>query len=375
MNVLITADYGAPSSGNFIASLLELAERMREAGNRVCFLFPDKGRSDCIWLNWLEDSGFSVQLMDMSMSEDEKVAVLEKIVSANQIDLIHSHFGFCHRILATRRKDLHNVQVLLHDHMDFYPEKNLQKQMLRAVLFSAMYRLKGVGVVSVMERKQKTYLLLPKKRNWYVPNGLSLRRNVPRELTREERRAQLGIGEDQKLCLFLGWAMYLKGVDIAVKAVAELRQKDPSVHLGMVGFGGQPSEEALNWIRERTGIEPLCDWIHFLPSTEDMFSYHRAADVYLSASRKDAFSYGLLEAISQNVPVVVSDIEGTAWSRAYSKCINYPVEDAHRCAEAIEAALPRREEPSNLDELLARYGIDAWCGEIMNIYKRMLCRR
>ena len=91
MNVLITADYGAPSSGNFIASLLELAERMREAGNRVSFLFPDKGRSDCIWLNWLEDSGFSVQLMDMSMSEDEKVAVLEKIVSANQIDLIHSH--------------------------------------------------------------------------------------------------------------------------------------------------------------------------------------------------------------------------------------------------------------------------------------------
>ena len=375
MNVLITADYGAPSSGNFIASLLELAERMREAGDRVCFLFPDNGRGGHTWLHWLRENGFSAQLMDMSLTEDEKVAVLERIVSENRIDLIHSHFGFCHRILVTRRKDLHNVQVLFHDHMDFSPQGDLRKQKMRTIAWSALYRLKGVGVVSVMERKHKTYLLLPKKRRWYVPNGLSLRRNVPRELTREERRAQMGIGEDQKLCLFLGWDMYRKGVDIAVKAVADLRQEDPSVHLGLVGFGNQPSEESLNWIRERTGIEPMCDWIHFLPSTEDMFSCHRAADAYLSASRKEAFSYGLLEAISQNVPVVVSDIEGTAWAQAYSKCHSYPVEDPHRCAEAIREAFGRREEPSNLDELLARYGIEAWCREIMKIYRLMLRER
>ena len=169
--------------------------------------------------------------------------------------------------------------------MDFSPEGNLRKQKQRTVVRSALYRLKGVGVVSVMERKHKTYLLLPKKRRWYVPNGLSLRRNVPQELTRAERRAQMGIGEDQKLCLFLGWDMYRKGVDIAVKAVADLRQEDPGVHLGLVGFGSHPAEQSLNWIRERTGIEPLCDWIHFFPSTEDMFSYHRAADAYASQHR------------------------------------------------------------------------------------------
>ena len=157
MNVLITADYGAPSSGNFIASLLELAERMREAGSRVCFLFPDNGRGGHAWLQWLRENGFSAQLMDMSLSEDEKVAFLERIVSDNGIDLIHSHFGFCNRILVTRRKDLHNVQVLLHDHMDFSPEGNLRKQKQRTVVRSALYRLKGVGVVSVMERKHKTY--------------------------------------------------------------------------------------------------------------------------------------------------------------------------------------------------------------------------
>lgn len=293
-------------------------------------------------------------------------------MAENRIDLIHSHFGFCHRILLTRRKTLHNVHVLFHDHMDFSPEGSLPRQQLRTVLWSALYRLKGVGVVSVMERKHKTYLLTSGKRKWYVPNGLSLRRNVPRELTREERRAQLGIAEDQKLCLLLGWAMYGKGVDIAVKAVAELRERDSRVHLGLVGFSDTPSQQTLQWIREHTGVEPLCDWIHFFPSTEDMFSYHRAADVYLSASRKEAFSYGILEAISQNTPVVVSDIEGTAWAKGYSKCLCYPVEDSHACAEAIEASLPRRPEPSNKDILLEQYGIDGWCRKIMDIYIDMI---
>lgn len=371
MNVLITADYRAPSSGNFIASLLELAERMREAGNETYFLFPDNGKGGYSWSRWLEGNGFSVRLMDMNLSEDEKVVILKKIVSENKIDLIHTHFGLCHRILLNRRNELHNVKVLVHDHMDFSPEGNLQKQKLRTLMWSAIYQFKGVGVVSVMERKHKSYFLTSKKRRWFVPNGLSLRRNVPKELTREERRHQLGIAEEQKLCLFLGWDMYRKGVDIAVKAVADLRRRDPGVHLGLVGFGDKPSVNALKWIRERTGIEPVCDWIHFFPSTEDMFSYHRAADVYLSASRKEAFSYGLLEAISQNTPVVVSDIEGTAWAKEYNKCLCYPVEDAHACAEAIGAALTRRAEVSNKDVLLERYGVDGWCRAIMGIYQML----
>ena len=375
MNVLIAADYRTPCSGNFIASLLELAERMRDAGNNTYFLFPDNGNGGYTWSKWLEDNGFSVWLIDMDIHEDEKVAFLERIVSENKIDLIHSHFGFCHRILLTRQKELRNIKFLVHDHMDFSPEDNLQKQKLRTLMWSVLYRIKGIGIVSVMERKHKSYLLTSKKRNWYVPNGLSLRRNVPSELSRKERRQQLGIEEDHKLCLFLGWDMYRKGLDIAVKAVTELHQRDPRIHLGLVGFGDHPAERSLQWIRERTGVEPVCDWIHFFPSSEDMFSYHRAADVYLSASRKEAFSYGILEAISQNTSVVVSDIEGTSWAKAYDKCLCYPVEDASACANTIAAALSKQEDPSNKDVLLNQYGIDVWCRAIIEIYRSLLGKK
>lgn len=116
-------------------------------------------------------------------------------------------------------------------------------------------------------------------------------------------------------------------------------------------------------------------WIHFLPSTEDMFSYHRAADVYLSASRKEAFSYGILEAISQNIPVVVSDVEGTQWAKEYSKCVQYPVEDPVSCAAALEKALLSGVSPSNKEQLMEHYGINSWCQQIIDIYHQMLYKK
>ena len=372
MNILIAADYRAPGSGNFVASLLELAERMRATGHGIYFLFPDNGKGGYAWSMWLEKNRFSVWLMNMDISDSEKVTFLRRVVSEHKIDLVHTHFGFCHRILLKYRKELPNIKILIHDHMDFSPEGSMQKQKVRTVAWSAIYQILGIGVISVMERKYKSYLLTSLKRRWFVPNGLSLRRNVDRELNREERRQQLGIDQGQKLCLFLGWDMYRKGVDIAVKAVARLRQQDAAVLLGLVGFGENPSEKSLQWIRERTGVEHECDWIRFFPSTEDMFSYHRAADVYLSASRKEAFSYGILEAISQNTPVVVSDIEGTQWAMQYSKAVSYPVEDADDCAAAIARVLEMRCMDSNYQEVMARYSIDEWCARIIDIYKNML---
>ena len=99
---------------------------------------------------------------------------------------------------------------------------------------------------------------------------------------------------------------------------------------------------------------------------------HRASDVYLSASRTEAFSYGILEAISQNVPVVVSDIEGTKWSWKYTKTIKFKGENINQCAKAIEKALEMRENESNRSEMLEKYHIDIWCKRIIDIYRKIV---
>lgn len=371
-NVLIMADYRTPCSGNFIASLLELAEKMRTRGNEVYFLFPEhRNGGGYTWTDWLEKNGFSVTLLNDQTPPEEVLIALRDFIQKHNIRIIHTHFGLYHKLLIQNAAKL-GVKILVHDHMDFSPEGNIQKQKLRSLVSSAAYRLKGIHVVSVMELKSKAYLLCGRKHSHYVPNGLSLRRNVPIDVTREERRAELGIAENEKLCLLLGWDKYRKGMDIAVKAVARYRETDPTLHLGIIGVGSPPWQSTVDWITEMTGVDTSCEWLHFFPSFEDMFACHRATDVYLSASRKEAFSYGILEAISQNTPVVVSDIEGTKWATRYNKTVTYPVEDADACANALRQALEMGRRSSNQDEITALYSIDLWCNRIMNIYASML---
>ena len=90
----------------------------------------------------------------------------------------------------------------------------------------------------------------------------------------------------------------------------------------------------------------------------------------MSASRTEAFPYSVLEAISQNTPLVVSNIPATAWAHSYDKTFVYPTEDYNACANAIEQALKLdRNAPSNYNEFIEKYSIENWCTAIKGIYK------
>lgn len=43
MNILIAADYRAPQSGNFIASLIALGRKLQKMVAMWCMYFPQKG--------------------------------------------------------------------------------------------------------------------------------------------------------------------------------------------------------------------------------------------------------------------------------------------------------------------------------------------
>lgn len=244
----------------------------------------------------------------------------------------------------------------------------MAKQRLRCAAQSLLYRAKGISIVSVNPQKNHAYSFA---RHWYVPNGLSLIRNIVHSASRDECRSELGIGPQEKLCLFLGWDVYRKGLDIAVKAVSKIRESDPTMLLGIVGVGNPPDSARMKFILDSTGIDPDSDWIRYLSSREDMFAYHRAADVYLSASRSEAFSYGILEAISQNTPIAVSDIKGTGWCHQYSKAIIYPTEDVVACAEAVKRAASLGYAPSNAQAIVDTYSIQKWCDQIIHIYRKL----
>ena len=291
---------------------------------------------------------------------------LLRLIEKYQIDLIHSHFGMFHHALVFQRNKFGNIKIVLHDHMDFGLKPNIVIQKVRLAIYSVLYQMKHISVISVMEQKNNAYVFL--KNKWFVPNGLSLERNITQHMSREEWRKALGLKDNDKCVFMLGWDLKRKGLDIALKAVQKCREMDTTICFGMIGVGTEPADYAKKFIEKETGINPAESWIHFFDSYEDMFAVHHAVDAYLSASRKEAFSYGLLEAISQNSPVVVSDIPGTKWAVLYSNSFFYPVEDVGACSAAISKALLSGRKKTNTSEVVDKYGIEKWCDKIIEIY-------
>ena len=372
MNILIAADYAAPASGNFIGSMMDLGKHLSANGSSISFVFPSSENTtrDGSWTRWLGKEGFRVFLIDMTQSLEDQFLFLRTIITECQIDILHLHFGLFHS-LAIHRRDQLPVEIIIHEHMEYPAGCNHMKQSLRYMARSVVYRAKRIRVVSVNKTVDAAYCFA---RHYYIPNGLSFSRNNQSSLTREQCRSTLGFNADDKIVLFLGWDLYRKGLDIAIKAINECRKKDPNIILGLIGVGN--SDECRYFIQNRTGISPDVPWIKQLHGGEDMFSYHRAADVYLSASRSEAFSYGLLEAISQNTPIVVSDIAGTRWSMEYNRSYSYPVEDPQKCAGAIlDALADNHTDTTNAQEMIEKYSIENWIQRIEQVYTETMPRK
>lgn len=370
-NVLIIADYRAPKSGNFIASLLDLADTINNQGNNIVFLFPYK-EEGYSWIDWIEKRGYQVYLLKDQISLEKKLNTLEHIIKEFQIGLVHSHFGYLSRLLLQSHKKL-GVEVLFHDHMDFSELGSQRKQHLATMKRGLMYRVYDAYCISVMEKKNRYYWTAGAKRHWYIPNGLSLLRAEKDTLTKIERREEIGVGKNEKIVLFLGWDMHRKGLDVAARAVMKYREEDQSLKLGVIGVGkdGKPSEKVQQFLMD-SGVDPFSEWIIYMHSYEDIFALNRAVDCYISSSRSEAFSYGILEAISQDTPVVVSDIEGTSWSWEYSNCHTYRTEDVSDCVRAMKEAIETGRSRSNSQMIISKYGNDIWCNRIIEIYTRIV---
>ena len=373
MSILVMANFKAECSGNFINSLLALGYKAKELSYNMVYMFPQLADgTERGWVEYMRNKGFTVITYSEALSPTETEAFLFQIIEDYKIDLIHSHFS-CLGNLLLWNKELHNrVKIIFHDHMDYIADKPYYPQLKKQIKTAKRYREYGIGVISVMKKKHNRYLFV--KNKWYIPNGITFERNVEKSLTREEMRQKLGISAEERLCLFLGWDIYRKGLDIAIRATQKVREQGYPLILGVVGFGADPDNAQLERIKSVIHFDPLQEGVRFLDSEEDMFALHRASDVYLSASRTEAFSYGILEAISQNVPVVASNISGTRWCLKYSKSLPFKTENTEMCAQAVIKALPMRNDPSNMDVFMTKYDIDHWVEQVFAVYQEFMNR-
>jgi glycosyltransferase involved in cell wall biosynthesis len=153
------------------------------------------------------------------------------------------------------------------------------------------------------------YLTFPSEylRSWYLDNI----RKLPQTRTgviypgvdiigfeRSEKKPRPVIGTLSRL-------HPVKGVDLLIRAAAELKQRELDFELLIGGDGRQRSELAR--LAESLGIAQYC---RFVGEIDDVKGFLSQFSVFVAASRQEAFGIHVCEAMERGIPVVAASIDG-----------------------------------------------------------------
>lgn len=141
----------------------------------------------------------------------------------------------------------------------------------------------------------------------------------PRRIGRAQARDELGIKEAEITVGVVGQLTPLKGQDVAIEAVAALRERWPRLRLMLVGepkfvgpgtrFDNVAYVERLHRLVREHGLERV---VRFAGDRRDVPTVMRALDLLLVPSWEEAFGLVVVEAMSMGAPVVATAAGGPA---------------------------------------------------------------
>jgi D-inositol-3-phosphate glycosyltransferase len=149
------------------------------------------------------------------------------------------------------------------------------------------------------------------ERVFIVPPGVDLATFQPME--RADARREIGYGSE-RLLLFVGRLERLKGVEIAIRALALLRdRRHDDVRLLILGEdsheGDESEKDRLKSIATEAGVRDRVDFVGSVAHHELPYFYS-AADVCVMPSYSESFGLVALEAQACGCPVVASGVSG-----------------------------------------------------------------
>ena len=362
--VLFYSDYQSVYGGNLIPSLKEMEVRVAAGGGSCVWTFPQQAH-DRSWCRELVADGHDV-VYRPTTGGLESARWLKDLVKERRVDIVHVHLA---KVTAPALVGwaVPSLKVFYQVHSDWSLGRG-DSVVRRAKAFPKRLLASRVSRIAVSRELGEKLGCL------YVENGIDLSRvHGLDESSRTDIRKRCGIGDGSTLVTVYAWSPEVKGLDVACAAVDDLRKRGYDFHLGVVC--AEDINQTKNWVDEKTTVSSSAPWLHFLPPVEDVFEYHAIADIVLSASRSEGFSYVLCEAILAGKPCVASDIPGTKWSRAFKTVDFFESENCKSCADALARVDERRRIEGfgealrrSAEECSRRYNTQRWAEEVYAIY-------
>lgn len=158
-------------------------------------------------------------------------------------------------------------------------------------------------------------------------------------LSKAAVRAQLGLPADVPLALFFGFVRPYKGLGVLLDAMHLLQQSNSPIHLVVAGEFWQNQATYESQIRELGLAEKVSIHAYYIPDRKAGL-YFEAADMFVAPYLDGTQSGSVKQAMSYNLPLVVSDVIADPIIRAYKCGVEItPAGDAVVLARAMQNAL------------------------------------
>jgi L-malate glycosyltransferase len=206
-------------------------------------------------------------------------------------------------------------------------------------------------------------------------NGVILKPN-PRRNGMAEHRAGLGLEGYRQIVLTVGNIRRVKGVDIFVRAAAEVCRARPETLFLVVGENGDPRhyEELKKLIAELC----LTRNVLFYGPSEDVPALIAASDLFCLPSRSEGFSNALIEAMGAGLPCVATRVGGNveAIEDDRNGCL-VPSEDVSGLSDRILGLLTDPVHAAKLgrnaaETVRSRFTHEIMMSRLVDIYERCL---
>jgi glycosyltransferase involved in cell wall biosynthesis len=366
------ADYTGSYGGNFIASLVYLDKMLKLYNWRQVLVFSDIIKNKP-WVQYLVNLKVPIYFLPKA-SRIRLTKDVYEIVNRENAQILHTHFStFDFPAWAAkrlRRFNRHFCEVIWHVHSP-YPRKpfiaNRLRDGIRFHIARNLYKIvvSEGGQLNLLDRG------LSLNKTLVIPNGIDLKRALQTTETKESMCHQFSLDNDLIL-LQLGWDPIGKGVDISLKAVENLVSHKIKIRLLLVG-----TEKLHKYVDSLYGSSPPA-WLKILPVTEHIANYFQVADVFVSASRAEGFSYAVGEAMYYGLPVISSDIRGLEWAHSSLGVFFFPNEDVKGLEEAVISITKlsdneKKELISQNSKLISNeYSLDIWGKRIVDLYEKII---
>ena len=285
--------YAAGTYGHISCFHIEYINALRSEGHEVLVMAKGEGA----------DFNIPFEKKMLSLNNLKTWKKIKKIVKEENFDVILLNTTLAaFNIRMALGKKRPRVVNFVHGYM--FPEnpKGLKNKIF---LFVEKFFRKKTDAIMVMNeadfRIANKYKLTRGEIAMTRGMGAELKATVA---SAEEIRASLNSKDRYAIC-FVGELCSAKNQELLIRILPKLKESIPNVVLWLPGAGVLENE--LKKLAKELSVE---DSVRFPGYVNNPTDYVRAADIYISPSKKEGLPFNVLEALGATKPIIVSNVKG-----------------------------------------------------------------